>query len=229
MNAYLANGLHYFGIQMTTSMFDDDNSQHPEIARQITGIKDMGSEIWLNEEISIVESANTKRKEQIKTECSVSYQNKYSEILHNIIVKFSDLMKKHEFVVKQFAKKTPEINQMLLELIEIADRHKPTKSSRSKGGIRQSLFDLDFKDIINSLAETGEDINDVTVFSNGSLFHNGEFYHPNEQIMFKNRICYNQPGSISLITQSDLVIEQDDEDLILSLDDLTSNRYQISH
>lgn len=214
---------------MTSPMPDDDKIQHQEIARQITGKKDIGSEIWLNEQISMVESANTKQKEQIKQEYSVSYQNKYSEILHNIIMQFSDLMKKHEFLIKQFAKKTPEINQMLIELIEIADRHKTTKSSRSKGGIRQSLFDIDFQDIINSLMETGEDITDVTVFADGSLFHNGEFYHPNEQIMFKNRICYNQPGSISLITQSDLVIQQDDEDLILSLDDLTSNRYQISH
>lgn len=199
-----------------------------ELAGQICEQKKQEIEAWCKELCSIIDDATEQKKKAIQKDYDETYQKAKKKILSRIFSQFSQLMKAEGATITQYATHSPELSKKFDFLTENHERV-PSKMSHSTSYSEASPFDEDKALIMKVLREKGHDVDNMTVWSDGTLLHNGKLYSQKDSVKIRSRQDEIQTMKIDLITKTEFVLEQSQsgEKLIISPDDLSSQRYQI--
>lgn len=204
----------------------NENIDPIKLAELISEKRKQESEEWFKEECSIIDEATEEEKENIKKKYDVDYQNTKKRIFNRITSQFNQLMKEDGTTVTQYATHSNELLKYFDLLTEKNDRS-TSKMSHSSSYSEPSPFEEDKDLIMKVLAENGHDVDHMTIWSDGTLFHNGKFYSQKDVVKIKSRQSEIQTMKIDLITKTELVLDQSGEKLIISPDDLSSQRYHL--
>ena len=197
-----------------------------KLAKQISEQRIQEAEAWCQELCNIVDTATEQKKNTIKKDYEETYKTAKKKIYSRLYLQFNQLMKEDGTTVTQYATHTPELLKYYDFLVEKCERPN-SKMSHSSSYSDSSPFDEDKALIMNILSEKGHDINHMTIWSDGTLFHNGKFYTQKDVVKIRSRQNEIQIMKIDLITKTEFVLDQSGEKLIISPDDLSSQRYQI--
>lgn len=199
-----------------------------KLAEQIYEQRKQEIDTWCKELCSVIDNATEQEKKAINKDFNEKYQTAKKRILNRIFLQFSQLMKTDGAAVIQYATHSQELNQKLDYLTENCERSS-SKMSHSQSYSEASPFDEDKALIMKVLQEKGHDVDHMTVWSDGTLLHNGKLYTQKDVVKICSRQNEIQTMKIDLITKTEFVLEQPQsgEKLIISPDDLSSQRYQI--
>lgn len=207
-------------------MESQKNIDPARLAAQICEQRKQEAEAWCKELCSIIDNATEQKKKDLQKEYDEKYQSAKKEILNHIFTRFTQLMKEDGTIVTQYATHTPELLKKFDFLTENCERTK-ARMSHSSSYSEPLPFDEDKALIMKVLREKGHDVDHMTVWSDGTLLHNGKLYSQKDVVKIRNRQNEIQTMKIDLITKTEFVLEQSGEKLIISPDDLSSQRYQI--
>ncbi|OHT00607.1 hypothetical protein TRFO_32725 [Tritrichomonas foetus] len=205
---------------------DQDMINPADLAYQIYQDRKHEAEIWHQEQKNIIDEATSEKKEEILKEYKETYETAKDKILRRIFTQFSQLMKDHVHTITEYATRNEEVSKLFVYLVENSDRYK-SKVPKVTINSKTTPFDEDNGLIMSLLRESGETPEKMTIWSDGTLFHNGKFYSAKDNIKLVNKKGEIKPMKIILITKTQLVAETTVEKLIITPQDMLMERYNI--
>ena len=195
------------------------------IALPLSETRGKEAQRWYDEQVSLITSATENRKKEIENNLKESYDSKKEAILHDISKKFHKLMKENDKSIRQYIEQNPEAEKIATFLTE-QYLPKKAKSSKASKDIKDPFME-DFELLNLQLNVNGVNLEKRTIWSDGVLMHEGKFFKPNEEIGIKNRLNQVQYMKIVRITKLQMLLDLNGEKLIITPNDLETEKYSI--
>lgn len=188
----------------------------------------------MEETISLLDQTLNSLKENIKSQYDCIYKTKKEEILQRILKNFADLMKSSSREIEFYISGASLEKKQLFQFLQTTTPKPIKKRNITRTPIHtaeiSSNFDTDFHEMYNDLVESGIDMENEVILSDGSFLYQGHCYSVGDTLFISKISNSAIQAKVDLVTTEEVTLVFPDKSFMkIKKDDLLQHKIVLNN